>query len=202
MMVWAVLTVWLAVPELALSKALPGYDAVSVLAPVVVDVREHEYVTVAATPPVGVVSVQTACAVRDRDGTGDRGAAAGPGDADVNDVGRVDGGGIRQVGGDRGRRPHDGRSRHDQRGGADHRVQRAAADPLPGFHRLAVIVSGKVPPGVATVVATVTVTVTVAPAATDVAQVEVKHAPAGRPPIAEIEMPRTLEGEPFVTETE
>ena len=54
--------------------------------------------------------------------------------------------------------------------------------PLPAFHRVAVIEIGKVPPGVATVVATMTVTVPVAPPATDVAQVELEatRRPAGR----------------------
>ena len=55
--VWAALTVWAAVPELPLNVALAGNDAVRVFAPVVVEVREHEYVTVAAAPPVGVASV-------------------------------------------------------------------------------------------------------------------------------------------------
>ena len=79
--------------------------------------------TVAATPPVGVVSVQTAWRRPRRDGAGDRGAAAGPGDADIDGVGGVDGRGIRQVGGDRGRRADDGRGGHDERGVAGHRVK-------------------------------------------------------------------------------
>ena len=37
---------------------MPAYDAVSVLEPAVVDEMLHEYVTVAAVPPVAVVSEQ------------------------------------------------------------------------------------------------------------------------------------------------
>jgi len=52
------LTVWAVVPELPLRLEFPAYVAVSVFAPDVVDVREQEYVTVAALPPVAVVSWQ------------------------------------------------------------------------------------------------------------------------------------------------
>ena len=85
----------------------------------------HEYVTVAAAPPVGRGVGARVRAVGDGDRAGDRRRAAGPGDADVDGVAGVDRRGIGQVRRDGGRRT-DGRGcRHDQRRVAGHRVSNA-----------------------------------------------------------------------------